>query len=320
MQKGMCGPGLGNNLTSGGGEDCASATPISGSGPYLGDNVGATQDGATPSCPLAGLYGTDVWYVWTAPITATATVTLCNPGTNFDTVLAVYDGGCGSSELACDDDACFPPATSKASFAVVQGQNYTIRIGGWAGATGTYELRVDLSDINQFCISGGDLPAGSCPCSNEPSGGGLGCNNFSACSCDPKSGTLDVHGFPIVGPEDTLELLVTGMNNTSTTIFFSGTSQVSHVISGGGLRCVGGQLKRIFSASSPAVSGGAISSLDANPMGVSVSDRSAALNSTISPGQTRYYYNAYRDPMAAAACGFPTSTINTTNAVSVVWL
>jgi hypothetical protein len=109
------------------------------------------------------------------------------------------------------------------------------------------------------------------------------------------------------------------MNNTSTTIFFAGTTQISPAISGAGLRCVGGQLKRLFSASAPAVSGGAVDSSAATPLGVSVSDRSAALNSTITAGQTRYYYNAYRDPMATGPCGFPTSTINTTNALSVGW-
>jgi len=188
------------------------------------------------------------------------------------------------------------------------------------GDPGVWMIRADCESlIEPFCVSGGDLPAFSCPCSNEPAGGGLGCDNFSACSCNPKSGTLEGSGFPEVGAGDTLDLIVTGMNESSTTIFFGGTATVATAVSGAGLRCVGGTVKRLYTASLAQVSGGAAASSGATPSGVSVSDRSAALNSTITPGQTRYYYNSYRDPMAAVPCGFSTSTINTTNALSIGW-
>jgi hypothetical protein len=52
---------------------------------------------------------------------------------------------------------------------------------------------------------------------------------------------------------------------------------------------------------------------------LSISARSAQLNSPISPGETRYYFNVYRDPAAAGPCGNTASTVNTTNAGSITW-
>jgi len=170
---------------------------------------------------------------------------------------------------------------------------------------------VECNGVPRFCLP--DVDASPCPCGNPPAGGGLGCNNFGACTCNPRSGTLDTSGFAELA-NDTLVLEVSGMNNTSLTVFFSGTAQVPSVISGAGLRCVGGQLKRLYVGNG---TGGAIN----RPGGgdPSVSARSAALNSPITPGQTRYYYNAYRDPGAAGPCGSAASTFNTTNAVAVTW-
>jgi hypothetical protein len=51
----------------------------------------------------------------------------------------------------------------------------------------------------------------------------------------------------------------------------------------------------------------------------SVSARSAALGVPISAGQTRHYFNIYRDPSAAGPCGNTASTVNLTNSGSITW-
>jgi hypothetical protein len=129
------------SVVSGGHDACASASLILGTGPYFGSNVGATTDGPA----ACGSIGADVWYEWIAPVTAWTSVTTCRPGTTFDTVLAVYDGGCGGALLACNDDALaclFGGTFSSLSFYATGGESYRIRVGGHAGATGTYEMRV----------------------------------------------------------------------------------------------------------------------------------------------------------------------------------
>jgi hypothetical protein len=51
----------------------------------------------------------------------------------------------------------------------------------------------------------------------------------------------------------------------------------------------------------------------------SISARSATLSVPISAGQTRHYFNVYRDPAAAGPCGNTASTVNTTNTGSIAW-
>lgn len=172
---------------------------------------------------------------------------------------------------------------------------------------------VDCNGLARFCLP--DFDATSCPCGNPPAGGGLGCDNFGACTCNPQSGTLDASGNAIVGTSDSLVLEVSGMNNISLTVFFAGTTQVPSAIQGAGLRCVGGSLKRLYIGSG---SGGAINRPGAGDL--SVSARSAALGSPITPGETRYYFNVYRDPQAAVPCGNTSSTVNTTNSGSITWM
>ena len=120
-------------------DDCVSADLILGTGPYLGTNAGASTDGPA----ACGSIGADVWYEWISPITAHTVVSLCNSVTDFDTVLAVYSGGCGGALLACNDDAAsclFGSTLSSVGFAAIEGTSYRIRIGGHSGATGSFRM------------------------------------------------------------------------------------------------------------------------------------------------------------------------------------
>src|SRR5262249_31973589 len=82
------------------------------------------------------------WYTWNATCTGNATFGLCVGGLTPDTVIAAYNGaGCPvpGTAIACDDDTCSAPnfGTSRCTFACTQGQDYTLRIGGFGGTQGS---------------------------------------------------------------------------------------------------------------------------------------------------------------------------------------
>ncbi len=130
-------------------DTCENAGPIN-TGRTFFDTTGATADGPSPVDCDTGLqpFEADIWYVYTHSWpTDMVEVSLC--GSEFDTMLAVYDGDTcpPTTELACDDDACGHGGPSHLVFPATQGQAYLIRVGGFAGATGP-------GVINITCIPG----------------------------------------------------------------------------------------------------------------------------------------------------------------------
>jgi hypothetical protein len=111
-------------------------------------------------------------------------------------------------------------------------------------------------------------------------------------------------------------LNASGENNTSLNVFFagSGTLHPTGLPQGAGVRCVTTSLKRLYTAGA---SGGAVSR--PGMADLSISARSAARAVPISAGDTRHYFNVYRDPAAAGPCGDTASTVNTTNTGSIAW-
>jgi hypothetical protein len=98
-------------------------------------------------------------------------------------------------------------------------------------------------------------------------------------------------------------------------IFMQGTTTNNNGIkSGDGLRCVAGSLKRLYAK---AASGGVCSAPGGGDP--SITARSAALGSPITPGTTRYYQVYYRDP-SAVFCPAPSgNTWNLSSAVQIAW-
>ena len=94
------------------GDDCNAPIRIAGAGPHAFDDVQATTGTqgqidalcTSPTDPNPRITF-DLWYKWTAPVTGTATWSLC-AGTQLDTKIAAYSGtGCLSGfSLACNDD------------------------------------------------------------------------------------------------------------------------------------------------------------------------------------------------------------------------
>jgi hypothetical protein len=110
-------------------DNCADAIAI-GDGSFSFSTVGATTDGP----PACGSLGNDIWYRYAATCSGAVTVSLC--GSSYDTVLAIYGADCPSGDpIVCNDDFC--GLSSQVTFAAIQGVQYLIRIGGFAGSTGT---------------------------------------------------------------------------------------------------------------------------------------------------------------------------------------
>jgi hypothetical protein len=131
--------GLSNNA-------CASATAISGAGPFNFNSglAGMTQDGPNnhPACSFNGQTGIDKdeWFCWTAPPAPCGgefVLSTCTAGA-VDTKVAIYQGcSCpvdNARLLECSDDDC--GVQTMIPFNPTPGQQYLIRVGVFPGATG----------------------------------------------------------------------------------------------------------------------------------------------------------------------------------------
>ncbi|MFN7337880.1 MAG: Ig-like domain-containing protein, partial [bacterium] len=86
-----------------------------------------------------------MWYRYTTTGTTTMTVDTC--GSSYDTMIAVFTGSCGSlTQVACNDDAgangpCPNGLMSYVSFTPTANTTYMIRVSGYNGATGSFNVR-----------------------------------------------------------------------------------------------------------------------------------------------------------------------------------
>jgi 5-hydroxyisourate hydrolase-like protein (transthyretin family) len=118
-----------------GANSCPDA-PVIGYGTFSGTTVGATNDGT--ACGSSS-FSPDVWFRFVAP--ETRTVSADTFGSGFDTVLSMHTGcpGTGFTQV-CNDDAS--GLQSAISFSAFAGSTYWIRVSGFDGATGPFQLRV----------------------------------------------------------------------------------------------------------------------------------------------------------------------------------
>ena len=156
-----------------------------------------------------------------------------------------------------------------------------------------------------FCFGDGSLTA--CPCANSGLPG-HGCRN----SATVRGAELTPSGTSV---PDTLVLSVGFEPPTALSIFLQGDALIpAGVFFGDGLRCTGGNLKRLYAKNA---SGGSV----AAPTGSepSISQRSAALGDVIPPGATRFYQVYYRDPDASFCPAPAGNTWNVSNGARVRW-
>ena len=163
--------------------------------------------------------------------------------------------------------------------------------------------------FTSFCFPGFE-GVEACPCGNAPWATGFGCNN----SADTGGARLVGSGTPS-SIADTMVLTSHGMPPTALAIFNQGQSALdAGVTFGQGVRCVTGNLKRLYVKTA---SGGTASAPGAGDP--SVSARSAALGDPIAVATTRGYYVYYRDPVVLGGCPSG-STYNATQAIEALWV
>lgn len=156
-----------------GSDDCASPTPISGTGQYPYNLVSATSSGQgniAHCSPGQHFLDRDVWFCWTADCTGMVTLSTCGL-TQADTVIAIYpdSDGCAcpgdGAPLCCNDDSCFKQ--SEVTCEVVCGRRYLIQVGTKFGAASfPGEIRIECN--GQPCDStGGGTAPDTCVCCGE---------------------------------------------------------------------------------------------------------------------------------------------------------
>ena len=191
--------------------------------------------------------------------------------------------------------------------AIALGQQQRVFVIGGLGA------RIDEGNANGFtslCDPGfGGVQA--CPCGNPPSTLGRGCDNSSATG----GAVLEAAGIAYLSL-DSLVFTTSGEKPSALSIVMQASSlNPSGVAFGMGVRCAGGNLKRLFSKTA---AGGSISAPNFAGGDLSVSARSAALGDVIQPGQSRWYLVYYRDPAVLGGCP-ASSTFNATQTGEVHW-
>ncbi|MBK9388145.1 MAG: hypothetical protein IPN34_25280 [Planctomycetes bacterium] len=130
----VCGSGGGSN------DECAGAVELSDGTNGSFSSVGATTSAPTWPC---GSGGSDLWFKYVATCNGTLTVSTCG-NRSFDTTLQIFDGSCASlTSLACNDDSC--STGSLVQISASQGTNYLIRVGGFGGQSGTFDILVDCT-------------------------------------------------------------------------------------------------------------------------------------------------------------------------------
>ena len=299
------------------GDECGAPIAISGDGPHAFDTTGASQGAQGQSNPNCLFFGTaaidkDVWYAWTSACDGTVTLSLC-AGASHDTKVAVYAGaGCPSATaLACDDDLCFFAGPSQVAFPTTAGATYLLQIGNYFGSSGsgTFTLSCDAGAQpgTAFCKGDGLGSAVNCPCNNL---GALdhGCENSAG------TGGARLTASGITSP-DTVVLTSSDELPTALSIFLQGTTDLTPgVLFGDGVRCVGGNLKRLYARN--AVGGSVSAPIAGEP---SLRQQSANLGDPIAPGSTRWYQVYYRDPALTFCPNPPGNSWNASSGYRIVW-
>jgi len=124
---------------------CSGAVEIFAGTPIVASSANATTDATGWTCGY--LPGFDMWYVYNCTTNGTADATTCNANGDptFDTVIGVYSD-CNYTSVACNDDdplgCTYYNYMSRATWTTVSGTTYYIRVAGYNGGSGTYEVSV----------------------------------------------------------------------------------------------------------------------------------------------------------------------------------
>ncbi|HEX2838098.1 MAG TPA: hypothetical protein VHN77_08235, partial [Phycisphaerales bacterium] len=136
-----------------GNDTCSSPTPVTVGNDYFGTTFAANANGAA-SCGSSNA-SPDVYY--TIVPSCSQDIVIDTFGSAFDTVLSVTYIVCGSAdpwvEFDCNDDAA-GTYQSQVSFPGTAGTTYYIRVSGYNGAYGTFNLHVrGVASVYDSCAS-----------------------------------------------------------------------------------------------------------------------------------------------------------------------
>jgi hypothetical protein len=156
----------------------------------LGSTKLARNDADAPSCSgTSSDAAPGVWYKL-AGNWHTLTASTCNSSPYYDMQMAVYCGGCGwLTCVAGNDDGCWGGYSepSKVTWCARYGLTYWIRVYGWGGQVGDFQL--DISDDGVQCAPTPECepPVGAC-CVHGV------CSLLSAAECGALGGTYQGDG------------------------------------------------------------------------------------------------------------------------------
>lgn len=140
----------------------------------VGDNRYASKESNEPA-HAGNAGGRSVWWRYLPP--ATGRLTISTGGSDFDTLLAVYDQQ--YRQLAANDDdpgvLNWSARTSRVELEVTQSQSVWIAVDGYNGATGTVQLALQLRPNNNLYPGALELTNGTeRPASNSGANKGTG--------------------------------------------------------------------------------------------------------------------------------------------------
>ncbi|RZW41019.1 MAG: T9SS type A sorting domain-containing protein, partial [Flavobacteriaceae bacterium] len=133
----ICRPDPPNN------DECVDAFTVACGDVVVGETVTFTDSGGNPA--------PDVWYSFTGSGSPqVVTVSLCDGGTDYDSLLRVFDA-CGGTEIATNDDAC--GLQSELSFLSDGTSTYYIMVEGFGSNSGNYSMAITCVDppVNDEC-------------------------------------------------------------------------------------------------------------------------------------------------------------------------
>ena len=204
-----------------GGEDISTAVVISSIPHASTGTIDGYVDDYEEVCPYSST-SPDVVYAYTPAADITVDISLCNPGTDYDTKLFLYENTyTPGAPFACNDDACPGYISALWELALTGGNTYYIVIDGYGGAVGNYDLTItEYEEPDPFeCPPGALLEAEAC--GDDTNGG---CNMaspaFEAVECGQitcgtswaDGGTRDTDWYEFVLYENTTVTL-TGQAN-----------------------------------------------------------------------------------------------------------
>ncbi len=157
-----------------------------------GATRGATTEAGEPTHHATTSATASVWWSWVAP--SSGQVTFDTGGSDFDTILAVYEGGTLTTltTVASNDDD-LGTETSRVSFMVTAGRTYHLVVAGFLGQTGS--VRLSWTAIRSMGLEF-DLPDRGVSKSTSSNGVSL---RTGSVMIEPASGNVAPAGIAILG-------------------------------------------------------------------------------------------------------------------------